>query len=125
MEEKDKSSSEKEWWQNDRIDAVGWGIGFIWGALLLLAGITHFAESFSWWDGWGLFFTGAGVITLLLTIVRVQIPVYRGKWMGSLIWGAILLAIGLGTWMDMGWLWVVALAIVGIIILKEALTRKS
>jgi len=38
---------------------------------------------------------------------------------------AILLAIGLGTWTDMGWLWVVALAVVGIIILKEAFMRKS
>ena len=125
MEENDKSSSEKDWWQNDRIDAIGWGVGFIWGALLLLAGITYFTESFSWWDGWGLFFTGAGVITLLLTIVRLQIPEYRVKWVGSLIWGAILLAIGLGTWTDMGWLWVVALAVVGIIILKEAFMRKS
>jgi len=39
--------------------------------------------------------------------------------------GLILLAIGLGTWMDMVWLWAVALAIVGIIILKEVFTRKS
>jgi len=93
--------------------------------LLLLAGIINVAESFSWWDGWGLFFTGAGIITLLLTIVRLRILEYRGKWVGSLIWGLILLAIGLGTWMDMALLWVVALAIVGIIILKEAFTRKS
>jgi len=27
--------------------------------------------------------------------------------------------------MDMGWLWVAALAIIGIIILKEAITRKN
>jgi len=125
MAEEEKISSEKDWWQSDKIDAVGWGLAFIWGALLLLAEITNVAESYSWWDGWGLFFTGAGVITLLLTIVRLQIAEYRGKWVGGLIWGCILLAIGLGTWMDMGWLWVVALAIVGIIILKEAFTRKS
>lgn len=125
MEEDKQVTGKEDWWQNDKVDAVGWGLAFIWGALLLLAGITNVAESYVWWDGWGLFFTGAGVITLILTIVRLQIPTYRGKWVGGLIWGCILLAIGLGTWMDMGWLWVAALAIVGIIILKEAITRKS
>ncbi|MFC1978145.1 hypothetical protein ACFLWS_07810 [Chloroflexota bacterium] len=93
-------------------------------ALLLPAAITSVAGSYSWWDGWGVLFTGAGAITLVLTIVRWQIPLCRSKWVG-IIWGLILLAIGLGTWMDMGWLWVVALATVGIIILKEAITRKS
>jgi len=123
--EKEKNSSKKEWWQSDRIDAIGWGAAIIWGALVLLAGITGFTTAYSWWDGWGIFFTGAGVITLVLTIVRFQIPEYRSKWLGSLIWGSILLAIGLGTWGNVGWLWVVVLAVIGIIILREALVRKS
>lgn len=125
MGEKEKSISEKEWWQSDRIDAIGWASGFIWGALVLLADVTGFVESFNWWDGWGLFFTGAGVITLLLTIVRLQIPSYRGKWVGSLIWGCILMAIGLGTWVNVGWLLVTALGVVGIIILRGAFTRST
>jgi len=122
--EKGKSSSEKEWWQSDRVDAIGWGAAFIWGALVLLAGITGFTASYSWWDGWGVFFTGAGVITLIGTAIRLQIPEYRGKWLGGLIWGSILLAIGLGTWGSVGWLWVLVLLIVGIIILREAFVRK-
>jgi len=125
MGENEKNISEKEWWQSDRIDAVGWGVAFIWGALLLLAAITNVAESYGWWDGWGLFFTGAGAITLLLTIVRLQIAEYRGKWVGGLIWGFILLAIGLGTWTNMGWLWVVVLFVTGVIILREVIVRKS
>ncbi len=125
MEEEAKSSSEKDWWQSDKVDAVGWGAAFIWGAILLLAEITGFTAEYSWWDGWGVFFTGAGVITLFLTVVRLQMPEYRSKWLGGLIWGSILLAIGLGTWTNMDWLWVVALASIGIIILREAFVRKS
>jgi len=45
MAEEKKISSEKDWWQSDRVDAAGWGLVFIWGALLLLAGITNVAES--------------------------------------------------------------------------------
>jgi len=122
--EKEKSSSEKEWWQSDRVDAIGWGAAFIWGALVLLVGVTNFATTYSWWDGWGVFFTGAGVITLVLTGIRLQIPTYRGKWVGSLIWGCILLAIGLGVWETAGWLWVLVLFAIGIIILRAALTRQ-
>jgi len=124
VERKEKSSSEKEWWQSDRVDAIGWGAAFIWGALVLLAEVTNFATNFSWWDGWGVFFTGTGVITLIGTVIRLQIPEYRGKWLGGLIWGSILLAIGLGTWGSVGWLWVLVLLIVGIIILREAFVRK-
>lgn len=123
MKEKE-NNSQKEWWQSDRIDAVGWAVTFFWGALILLAEITGFTASYSWWDGWGVFFTGAGAITLLLTIIRLQIPEYRGKWVGSLIWGCILLAIGLGTWGSVSWLWVVVLLVIGIIILREAFVRK-
>jgi len=122
--EKGGSSGEKEWWRSDRVDAAGWGAAFIWGALVLLAEATGFMTDYSWWDGWGVFFTGAGVITLIGTVIRLQIPSYRGKWVGSLIWGCILLAIGLGTWGSVGWLWVLVLLIVGIIILREAFVRK-
>jgi hypothetical protein len=117
-------SNKKEWWQSDRVDAVGWGAAFIWGALVLLAEVTNFGANYSWWDGWGVFFTGAGVITLIGTVVRLQIPEYRGKWVGSLIWGCILLAFGLGTWESAGWIWVLVLFAIGVIILQAALTHK-
>jgi hypothetical protein len=125
MEEEKKVSHKDDWWQQDKVDAVGWGMAFIWGALVLLAEITNFMTNFNWWDGWGVFFTGAGVITLIGTVIRLQMPAYRAKWVGSLIFGLILLAIGLGTWEVWGWLWVVVLFFVGIIILREVFVRKS
>jgi hypothetical protein len=120
----EEEKRQDDWWRQDKVDAVGWGVAFIWGALVLLAEVTNFAEDYSWWDGWGVFFTGAGFITLIETIIRLQIPAYRGKWVGSLIFGLILLAIGLGTWGNVGWLWVLVLLVVGIIILRETLVRK-
>lgn len=112
----------EDWWRNDRIDAVGWAVVFIWGALVLLAQTTNFAANFSWWDGWGVFFTGAGVIVLVETVIRLQIPAYRRKWVGSLIFGLILLGIGLGDW---GWFWPLVLFAIGVIILVSTLGRRS
>jgi hypothetical protein len=124
-EKEKESGGSEEWWRQDKVDAVGWGVAFIWGALVLLAGTTNFTANYSWWDGWGVFFTGAAVITLIETVIRLQIPAYRGKWVGSLIWACILLAIGLGAWERAGWIWVLVLFAIGVIILREAFARKG
>ena len=125
MEEEKRVNSKDDWWKQEKVDAVGWGFVFILGALVLLAEVSGSTSYYSWWDGWGVFFTGAGVITLIGTVVRLQIPPYRSEWVGSLIWDTILLAIGLGIWINVGWLWVAALAVVGIVILREAFTRSA
>jgi len=121
--EREKSSSEKDWWRSDRLDAIWWGITFVWGALVLVAETTNYAANFSWWNGWGVFFTGIGVAALIGTVIRLQMPAYRKKWIGGLIFGTILLAIGLSTWESAGWIWIVLLLAVGIITLRGALTR--
>ena len=87
-----------DWWKQDRLDAIGWAAGFFWAALVLLAGTTKFAAKFPWWDGGAVFFTGAGIISLSVATVRLLVPEYRQSWLGNLIFGLILLAIGLGTW---------------------------
>ena len=125
MESEKKITEKENWWKQDKVDAAGWGFVFIIGALILLAEVSGFVSDYSWWDGWGVFFTCAGVITLIGTLVRLQIPNYCNGWVGGLIWGTILLAIGLGTWVEVDWLWVVCLGVVGIIILKEAFVRKA
>jgi hypothetical protein len=100
----------------DRGDAIGWAAVFIWGALILLAEITSFAESFGWWDGWGVFFVGAGTVVLLGTAIRSLVPEY---WRQGLEWGWIcgfvMLGIGLG---DIAvWVWPALLTAIGITIL--------
>ena len=108
-------------WRQDRVDAVGWGLFFLWGAAVLLVEITGFGANYSWWNGWAVLFIGAGVITLAGTAVRLVVAEYRRKWLESLVWGLILLAIGggMGGWhlWGWGWVWVLVLALIGLKIL--------
>lgn len=116
-----------DWWSQDQADAVGWGAYFIWGALVILAQITDFSANFEWWNGWAVFFIGAGIITLVETAFRLVVPKYRRRWAPCLVWAFIMLAIGFGSggWEIPGWFWVLALALVGIVILIGAFAKRS
>lgn len=98
------------WWRQDRLDAIGWAVLFIWGAIVMLANY-----------GWGVFFAGAGVIVLLGTFIRLLIPQYRRSLVGGFIFGLILLAIGLGGW---NWIWPLALIAIAITILVSTFAHK-
>ncbi len=122
MKDEEKSASEV-WWRQDRGDALGWAAVFIWGALVLVAEITNFAENFSWWDGWGVFFVGVGAILLVGTAVRLLVPDY---WRPGLEWGWIcgfvLLGVGLGD--RAVWVWPLLLFAIAVVILYRAFTRR-
>ncbi len=124
-EEWDTKGSGFDWFLLDRLDAVWWGSAFIWGVLILLVENTGWAGAWGWWDGWGVFFTGAGILALLCAVVRLQVPVYRAKWIFSTIFGFIFLAIGLSAWDAAWWIWVVGLMIVGVITLLSAFNQKT
>ncbi|MFQ5796645.1 MAG: hypothetical protein ACE5JP_16575 [Candidatus Bipolaricaulia bacterium] len=123
-EERSEREAWEDWCQQDRVDAIGWAAAFIWGAVVLLVGNTDFAANSSWWDGWAVFFTGAGVITLVETAVRLLVPEYRRFWVRSLIFGSILLGIGLEGLTDTSWFWALVLFAIGIIILRGAFARR-
>lgn len=118
-----RGTSSQDWWQQDKLDSAGWGVAFIWGALVLLAEATGFSDDISWWDGWGVFFTGAGVISLISTLIRLQVPAYRRKWVGSLIWACVMLAIGLSAWESAGWICILVLFAIGVTTLRGAFGR--
>ncbi len=109
-------------WQTDRMDAVGWAAIFTWGALVLVATYTSFSEDYSWWEGWGVFFVGAGVIVLVETLARLAMPEYRWKWWWSLLWGTAFLSFGLSALYGEAWL-ALALVAFAIVILKGAFSR--
>jgi hypothetical protein len=125
--EREGSDNRKEWWhgcwRSDRLDSVGWAAIFIWAALVLLAESTNFKTNFGWWDGWGVFLTGAGVIVLLETVIRLLMPEFRASWWWTLICGLVLLSIGLGSWDGWGWIWAFVLAAVGVAILRSVFVR--
>jgi hypothetical protein len=112
------------WWRSDRVDAVGWAALFLWGAVVVLATSSSFSEDFDWWEGWGVFFVGAGVIVIIEGLIRLGMPSYRSKWAWSMLWGTIFLALGLGGLVSQAWY---ALPLVGIavLILKDTFARST
>jgi hypothetical protein len=96
-EEKDEKGREESWdekWRRDPLNAAGWAILLIWAGLVLIAvNMGLFGLD---WDAWPIIFLGAGVIVLLGVVVRLLVPAYRRPVTGSIIFGFILLGIGLG-----------------------------
>ncbi len=111
-----------DWWRTDRADAVGWAAIFLWGALVVVAEYTSFRDDFDWWNGWGVFFVGAGVIVLLEALARLAMPRYRSKLGWTLFWGTAFLAIGLGEVADPVW-YALPLAAIAVVILGGAFAR--
>ena len=111
------------WWHSDRADAVGWGLAFIWGGLVLLASNTGFGDRYAWWDAWSAFFVGAGLISIALAVVRAAVTGQRQKPFTGLIFGLILLGIGLGNFVV--WFWPAILLIIGLLILRGVFRPKK
>jgi hypothetical protein len=112
----------EDWWRSDRLDAVGWATAFLWGALVVMAEYTSFRDDFDWWDGWGVFFVGAGVITLVEALFRLGMPAYRSKFGWTLFWGTVFLSIGLGALVSRVW-HALPLVVVAVLILKDTFAR--
>ncbi|WP_406661470.1 hypothetical protein V7O66_02820 [Methanolobus sp. ZRKC3] len=124
MQENGKSRSFSDWRPSDRGDTIGWAAAFFWAGLILLAQTINFSSNFNWWDGWAIFFTGAGAITLIGVVIRLLVPKYPAPSMWDVIWGSILLAIGLSSWEGWAWIRVMVLFAIGFIILLGAFSRR-
>ncbi len=92
--EKDQGDSWDEKWRRDPLSAAGWALLLIWAGLVLIAiNLDLFGAG---WEAWPLIFIGAGVIVLLGVVIRLLVPAYRRPVTGSIIFGFILLGIGVG-----------------------------
>ncbi len=93
-EEKGKEESWEEKWRRDPVSAALWAFILIWAGLVLIAvNLNLFGIG---WEAWPIIFLGAGVIVLLGVVVRLLVPAYRKPVTGSIIFGFILVGIGLG-----------------------------
>ena len=118
-EEEKQEKEEKNWeekWRRDPLNAAVWAIILIWAGLVLLAGNMGLLESFlgTRIEAWSFGFLGAGVIVLLGVLVRALVPAYRRPLIGGLIFGFILLGIGLGelvSWVAIGPLILIAIGV--------------
>ncbi len=128
--EKDEKQDEKrkgwdEKWRRDRVNAVGWAAILIWGALVLLAETTDYGEDhFSWWEGWAVFFSGAGAILLLTAFYRLLVPEHRRAVTGRVILGLVFLGIGLGELISWDYIWVIVLVVIAILIMLRAFSPR-
>ncbi len=121
-DEKDSGESWDEKWRRDPVDAAGWAMIFIWAGLVLLADNLDFF-GIGGFESWPWILVGAGVIMLLGVVVRLVVPAYRRPIMGSVIFGAILLGVGLTQIPRLEDQWPLVLAVVLIVIGAGALLR--
>jgi len=116
-EEKEEGRSWDEKWRRDPVDAAGWAAIFVWAGLVLLAEnleLLGFPWGFRSLSAWALIFVGAGVIVLVQVLVRLFVPAYRRPVIGTLIFGVILLGVGLGGMVGWGVIWALILIAVGV-----------
>jgi hypothetical protein len=111
-EEKGRGESWDEKWRRDPVDAASWAAIFIWAGLVLLAENMGLLIRFERLETWSIIFIGAGLIVLLGVVVRLLVPAYRRPVTGSLIFGVILLGIGLGE--VVGWVVIGPLVLIAI-----------
>jgi hypothetical protein len=122
-EKEEKNYEEK--WRRDPVSAVGWAVFLVWTGLVFLGFNVGFLVSASEFGPWGLIAAGAGVILLFEAAVRLSVPQYRRPVVGTVIFGVILLAVGLGglggNW---NYVWPVVLIVFGLAILMRGLFRR-
>jgi hypothetical protein len=122
-DEKDQGGWDEKW-RRDPVDAAMWAILLIWAGLLLLAGNLGLFDD-TGIPTWSVGFVGAGLIVLLATVFRVVVPAYRRPLGSGLVFGLILIGIGLGE--VVGWVVVGPLVLIGIglgILLTGLLRRR-
>ena len=111
------------WWRSDRLDSVAWAAIFFWAALVLLAEAAGYPSRLSWWDGWGVFFSGAGIIVLTEAPIRLVLTEHRSFWWWSLVVGSVLLGIGLDSWDGWAWIWALVMVAIGVATLRRVFAR--
>jgi hypothetical protein len=109
-----------EGWRHYRSGSVSWALAFIWAGLVLIAETSGWGRSTfaTWWNAWPVILAGAGAIFVLFGLIRLFMP-RRWPSIGGIIFGLILLAIGLGMLTHWGFPLFAAIALiaVGLIIL--------
>jgi len=125
-EEKNRNESWDEKWRRDPVDAAVWAFILIWVGLVWLAvnlgWLDKIVES---GDAWAVGFIGAGVIVLAGVLLRLLVPAYRRPLIGSLIFGVILLGIGLSQFVPDVAIGAILLIGIGVIILLGGIFRKK
>lgn len=126
-EKQHEKETEKNWdekWRRDPLSAIIWATILIWSGFALLLENLGFLVRFETVSAWDLIFIGVGLLLLGEALLRVLIPAYRRPVMGTVIFGIILLSIGLGSLVNWGVIWAVVLIVLGVsLLLRGFITR--
>ena len=123
MEETKQSRKFIDWRPNDKGDTIGWALTLIWGALIILGGWLELGETYTWWNPWGLFFIGIGIIGLAGSLLRFLIKDIPNASLWDFLFGIFFLSLGLGN--KTGWIWAVALLVIGFSILRSVSGKRQ
>jgi hypothetical protein len=136
--QEEKSYEEKSWdekWRRDPLAAIVWALIFIWSGLVFLAANLGYLDfilvrstdipSIRGLDAWSIVLVGAGAIFLLEALIRILIPEYRRSVTGTIIFGIILIGIGLGDLVSWNIIWPTILIVLGLSIILRGFMRGS
>ena len=138
-EKEEEKSEEKgeEKWRRDPLGSVIWAGILIWAGLVLLAdnlgwltGIRHSLAGLRGFDeanlgAWSFILIGAGILVWVEALIRVTVPAYRKPVTGSVIFGGLLIAGGLGGAINWTILGPAVLITIGVILLLQSLLRRQ
>ena len=115
-EEKGRGGDWDEKWRRDPVEAITWALILIWAGCLWLADSAGLLEGIlgEGVEAWSVGLVGAGAIVLLGVVLRLVVPSYRRPIMGSLIFGVILIGVGMGqltNWVAVGALVLIAIGV--------------
>ena len=135
-EEKSEEKGEEKW----RRDPLG---SVIWAGILIWAGLVLLADNLGWLEGirralsglpgfneahlgaWSFILIGAGILILMEALIRMTVPAYRRPVTGSVIFGGLLIAGGLGGAVNWTLLGPIILITIGVILLLQSLLRRA
>ena len=135
-EEKSEEKGEEKW----RRDPLG---SVIWAGILIWAGLVLLADNLGWLVGirralsglpgfneanlgaWSFILIGAGILILVEALIRMTVPAYRRPVTGSVIFGGLLVAGGLGGAINWTLLGPIILITIGVILLLQSLLRRA
>ena len=114
--------------RRDPLSSMIWAGILIWVGVALLSnnlGILDSVPFLNQFEPWSLAFAGAGVIVLFEALIRLTVPQYGGPVIGTLIFGLILLSVGMGDIVQWSFIWPVVIIVAGVLMLLRSFSRRS
>jgi hypothetical protein len=136
-EEKSEEKRGDEKWRRDPLGSM------IWAGILIWAGLVLLAENLGWLSGirqglaglpnfneqnleeWSFILMGVGILLWIEAIIRVAVPAYRRPVTGTVIFGALLFAGGLGGAVNWTILGPAILIAIGLLLLLQSVLRRT